>query len=64
MFHQSMQKYISLLLILALFAPAVPAQVKVRDKGAGEASLRKAEEAQRKAQAVDILKCGCIDRRS
>jgi hypothetical protein len=56
MFHQSMQKYISLLLILALFAPAVPAQVKVRDKGAGEASLRKAEEAQRKAQAVDILK--------
>jgi hypothetical protein len=51
-----MRKQISLLLILAFLAPAVGAQVKVRDKGAGDTALRKAEEAQRKTQAVDILK--------
>lgn len=52
-----MLKPISLLLILALLAPAVAAQQKVRDKGgAEETSQRKAEEAQHKDQAVDILK--------
>lgn len=49
-----MIKSIKLLLILAFLAPVVGAQVKVRDKG--EAELRKAEEAQRRVQAVDILK--------
>lgn len=51
-----MQKHISLLLILALLAPPVAAQLKVRDKGAADTTLRKAEEAQRRAQAIDILK--------
>ena len=54
-----MRKQISLILILTFLAPAVAAQQKVRDKAqgsAGETALRKAEEAQRKAQAVDILK--------
>jgi len=56
-----MRKQISLLLILAFLAPAVAAQQKVRDgaqgsAAAGDSALRKAEEAQRKAQAVDILK--------
>ena len=56
-----MRKQISLLLILAFLAPAVAAQQKVRDKAqgsaaAGETTQRKAEEAQRKTQAVDILK--------
>ena len=49
-----MRQRTSLLLILALLASAVGAQVKVRDKG--DAALRRAEEAQRRAQAVDILK--------
>ena len=45
---------IILLLIFALLATAVAAQVKVRGKG--EAALRNAEEAQRRVQAIDILK--------
>jgi hypothetical protein len=54
-----MRKRISLFLILAFLAPAVAAQNEVRNKvqgGADETAQRKAEEAQRKAQAVDILK--------
>lgn len=52
-----MRQQVSLLMILAFFVPAVIAQQKVRDKaGVGETAQRKAEEAQRKAQAVDILK--------
>ena len=54
-----MRKQISLLLIAAFLVQAVAAQNKVRDKGSGSADAnaqRKAEEAQRKAQAVDILK--------
>ncbi len=51
-----MRKQISLLLISTFLASAVSAQVKVRDKDAGDAALRKAEETQRKAQAIDILK--------
>jgi len=47
-----MRKQISLLLILALLAPAVVAQQRVRDKAQGSAN----ETAQRKAQAIDILK--------
>ena len=58
---QTMRKQISLLLILAFVAPAVAAQQKVRDRAQGsaaadETALRKAEEAQRKTQAIDILK--------
>ena len=49
-----MRKRISLLLIFGFMVPAVAAQQKVRD--AGETVQRKTEEAQRKAQAVDILK--------
>ncbi len=54
-----MRKRISLFLIFVLMVPAVAAQQKARDKaqaGAGDTAQRKAEEAQRKAQAVDILK--------
>ena len=51
-----MRTQISLLLISTFLASAVSAQVKVRDKDAGDAALRKAEETQRKAQAIDILK--------
>jgi hypothetical protein len=54
-----MRKRIGLLLILAFLLPAMAAQDRVRDKpqgGARETTQRKAEEAQRKAQAVDILK--------
>jgi hypothetical protein len=47
-----MRKRISLLSILALLAPAVVAQQRVRDKAQGSAN----ETAQRKAQAIDILK--------
>lgn len=56
-----MQKRISLLLILAFLASAVATQQKVRDRpegtarGAG-AAQRKLEEAQRRAQVIDILK--------
>lgn len=49
-----MRKQISLLLILAFLAPVVAAQQKVRDKAQGSAAAD--ETAQRKAQAVDILK--------
>ena len=45
-----MRKRMSLLLIVAFFAPAVAAQQKVRDKASA------ADTALRKAQAVDILK--------
>ena len=56
-----MRKRIGLLLILAFLLPAVAAQQQVRDKvegGAHRADMaqRKAEEAQRKTQAIDILK--------
>lgn len=56
-----MRKRISLLLILAVLLPTAAAQDKVRDKAQGgaspgEAAQRKTEEAERKAQAVDILK--------
>ena len=49
-----MRKRISLLLTLAFLVPAVVAQGKVRDKAQHSASA--SETAQRKAQAVDILK--------
>ena len=56
-----MRKRIGLLLILAFLPPALAGQEKVRDKSqrdapANETAQRKTEEAQRKAQAVDILK--------
>src|ERR1041385_3248207 len=51
---QPMRQRISLFLLVALLTSAVGAQVKVRDKG--DAALRRAEAAQRKAQAIDILK--------
>ncbi|HSE19000.1 MAG TPA: hypothetical protein VLB46_18215 [Pyrinomonadaceae bacterium] len=56
-----MRKLISLLLTLTLLAPAMAAQQKVRDAaqrgaGADETAQRKLEEAQRKTQAIDILK--------
>lgn len=56
-----MRRLITLLLILAFLLPAVAAQQKVRDKAEGGAhpadtAQRQAEEAQRRAQAVDILK--------
>lgn len=56
-----MRKPITLLVILAFLAPAVAAQDNMRDKAQGSASAgetlqRKAEEAQRRAQAIDILK--------
>lgn len=61
-----MRKRISLLLILAFLPPALAGQEKVRDKSqsnapTNETAQRKAEEAQRKAQAVDILK-GVVER--
>ena len=56
-----MRNRIGLLLILACLLPAVAAQQQVRDKTEGGASRadmaqRNAEEVQRRAQAVDILK--------
>jgi hypothetical protein len=54
-----MRKQIGLLFILAFLLLDVAAQNRVGDKpkiGAGETAQRKAEDAQRKAQAVDILK--------
>ncbi|HEU4932731.1 MAG TPA: hypothetical protein VFT48_11655 [Pyrinomonadaceae bacterium] len=51
-----MRKWISSLLLLTCLAPAADAQLKVRNSGTGEMVQRKAEQAQRKAQAVDILK--------
>ena len=52
-----MRKRISLLVILMILAPAVGAQDEVRHKAqSAEAAQRKTEEAQRKAQAIDILK--------
>jgi hypothetical protein len=54
-----MLKTISLLLILAFLVPAVAAQQKVRDMTQGDVRgadvARKAEAAQRKAQALEIL---------
>lgn len=56
-----MQMSISLLLILAFLSPTVAAQDQVREKAQGRAeaantAARKAEEAQRKTQAIEILK--------
>ncbi|HEX7331813.1 MAG TPA: hypothetical protein VF290_09945 [Pyrinomonadaceae bacterium] len=55
-----MRKRIGLLLILAFVIPAAGAQQQVPDKPAGgsrpDRAQRKAEEVQRRAQAVDILK--------
>jgi len=52
-----MKKRISLLVICAFLTSALGAQDKVREKGrAAETAQREAEEAQRKTQAVDILK--------
>jgi len=56
-----MRKPISLILIIAFLSPAVAAQQKGRGKAQGsaretDASRRRAEEAQRRAQAIDILK--------
>lgn len=56
-----MRKPISLLLLITFLAPAVAAQQKGRDKARvdareTDAAQRKAEEAQRRAQAVEILK--------
>lgn len=58
---EQMRKRISLLLILAVLMPVMAAQHKVRDKPSGGATgadtvQRKAEEAQRKTQAIDIMK--------
>lgn len=50
---------ISLVLIFVLMAPTGPVHSQVREKGRAEAAniaQRKAEEAQRKTQAIDILK--------
>src|SRR6185369_5010248 len=52
---------ISLLLILVILPPSVAAQYQVREKVQGRADAantaqRKVEEAQRKTQAIDILK--------
>lgn len=60
-----MRNRVSLLLMIVCLAPAVPAQQKASEKapnsgGASEVALRTAEAAQRKAQAVDILK-GIVD---
>lgn len=56
-----MRKTTSVLLLLAFLVQALTAQQKVRDKTDGggrrnDTEERKAEEAQRKAQAIDILK--------
>lgn len=56
-----MQKRISLLLIFAFLVTPVVAQQEARRKsqggaGANETAQRKAEESQRKMQAIDILK--------
>lgn len=56
-----MRKSISLLLLLALWAPAATARQKGRAQAQGgaraaDAAQRKAEDAQRRAQAIDILK--------
>lgn len=54
-----MRKRIGLLLSLAFLLPVVGAQPQVRNKGGAhrtDVAQRKAEEAQRRAQAVDILK--------
>ena len=56
---QIMRTRISVLLLTAFLAPAGVAQDKVRDKpksGTSETTQHKAEEVQRKAQAIDILK--------
>src|SRR5689334_19481731 len=50
------RRRVSLLLIFAFLVPAVSAQQKVRDKAVEDKAQRQAEQAQRKAQAVDILK--------
>jgi len=51
-----MRTRISLLLILATLVQPVAAQLKVRDKGQGDTAQRKVGDAQRKAQAIEILK--------
>jgi hypothetical protein len=56
-----MRKRLSQLLILVFLAPNVAAQFQVREKAQGQADAgnsaqRRAEEAQRKTQAIDILK--------
>jgi hypothetical protein len=56
-----MRKRLSQLLLLVFLAPAVSAHSQVREKAQGRADAsnteqRKAEEAQRKTQAIDILK--------
>jgi hypothetical protein len=52
-----MRKHISLLLIVVFFGPTLAAQSQVREKAQGQADAqRKAEEAQRQTQAIDILK--------
>jgi hypothetical protein len=59
-----MQKQISLILLLVCVANSAAAQIKVREKEQGEAARRKAEIAQQKAQAVDLLKGvveGCVE---
>ena len=50
------RRWLSLSLIFALLVPAVSAQQKARDKAVDDKVQRQAEQAQRKAQAVDILK--------
>lgn len=56
-----MRKWLSRLLILLFVVPTVAAQSQVRDKGQGgtddgNTAQRKAEEAQRRTQAIDVLK--------
>jgi len=56
-----MRKWLSQLLILVFWVPTLAAQSQVREKAQGQpdaanATQRKSEEAQRKTQAIDILK--------
>jgi len=56
-----MRKWLSQLLILVFWVPTVAAHSQVREKAQGQpdaanATQRKSEEAQRKTQAIDILK--------
>src|SRR4051794_23970010 len=58
---KAMQKRISQLLFIAFLLPTMAAHPQVREKAkgsmdAGDTAQRRAEEAQRKTQAIDIVK--------
>ena len=58
---KAMQKRISLLVFIAFLLPTMAAHPQVREKAksgmdAGDTAQRRVEEAQRKTQAIDILK--------